>query len=238
MRRTSHKKSAALDATFVFEGTIKKLAATNMKQARASQKTAIISVDKVIEAPPNLAAYTGQNITVELSGRRKFRAGDKLIVHAISWLFGDTIAVRSLFEEIEPQRKTAAKGRSQGEMAKHFESADAVVSGKVVEVRLPKTISAKRAAPASLTTKVSEHDPKWREAVIEVDQVHKGDSTRQKLVVRFPASTDVAWRRAPKLQAGQEGFFLLHKDEASPENRARKTGKTIRQSAQTFILRD
>jgi hypothetical protein len=32
--------------------------------------------------------------------------------------------------------------------------------------------------------------------------------------VRFPASTDVAWARAPKLHAGQQGTFLLKRDGA------------------------
>jgi hypothetical protein len=32
--------------------------------------------------------------------------------------------------------------------------------------------------------------------------------------VRFPASTDVAWARAPKLHAGQQGTFLLKRDAA------------------------
>ncbi len=32
-------------------------------------------------------------------------------------------------------------------------------------------------------------------------------------MVRFPASNDVRWYKAPKFQTGQEGVFLLHKEQ-------------------------
>jgi NAD(P)H-hydrate repair Nnr-like enzyme with NAD(P)H-hydrate dehydratase domain len=46
--------------------------------------------------------------------------------------------------------------------------------------------------------------------VIEVSGVHKGEKKR-KVVVRFPDSTDVRWRNAPKFKKGQKGTWLLHK---------------------------
>src|ERR1051325_10085244 len=160
------RKKAAAAATFVFKGTIKKLKASNVKQAAVNDRTAIVTVNQVIDAPPNLTAYAGQDITVEFSSRRKIHVGDKLIVHAISWLFGETIAVRSLFEESESASTSkAASPEHQRAAEKHFDDADLVVSGRVVEVRLPKTASRKRATGVPITTSVSEHDPKWREAV-------------------------------------------------------------------------
>jgi hypothetical protein len=44
-----------------------------------------------------------------------------------------------------------------------------------------------------------------------VHAVHKGSHGGKKAVVRFPASDDVLWHRAPKFQAGQEGFFMLRR---------------------------
>src|ERR1043165_452641 len=101
MRAKSKTNTEARDATFVFKGTIKKLKATTMKAAPASDRTCIVTIDQVIEAPQNLAGYAGQDITVELSTRRKIKLGDRMIFHSISWLFGESVAVRSLYEEIE-----------------------------------------------------------------------------------------------------------------------------------------
>ncbi len=58
---------------------------------------------------------------------------------------------------------------------------------------------------------MSEHDPKWREAVIAVDKVHKGEGVGDQVTVRFPASTDGGWFKAPKFEAGQQGYFVLQK---------------------------
>lgn len=231
-------KSKTTDATFVFKGTIKKLKATTMKAAAATARTCIVTVDQILEAPQNLAGYAGQDITVELSTRRKLSVGDRMIFHSISWLFGESVAVRSLYEEIEADPATSRQvgmSRTQSEAHKHFNNADLVVSGKVIEVRLPKPDQSrkKRATGASVTTRVSEHDAKWREAVIEVADVHKGDSKKQ-VVIRFPASTDVAWRRAPKFEAGQEGYFMLHSSSPSGQAKKKRTGA----ADTTFTVRD
>jgi hypothetical protein len=216
MRAKSKKRVATPEATFVFKGVIKKLKATTVTAAPVSDRTCIVTVDQIMEAPKNLAAYAHQDITVELSTRRKVNVGDSIIFHAISWLFGEGLAVRSLYEEAEADGATrhiaAVTRRKQPQTRKHFNDADIVISGKVVEVRLPKSgpDKKKRAAPATATTRVSEHNPKWREAVIKVAEVHKGRASQRQVVIRFPASTDVAWRHAPKFEAGQEGYFMLH----------------------------
>lgn len=239
MRSRSKQKQAA-EATFVFNGSIKKLNASNVKQAPATGRTAIVTVDEVIEAPPNLARYAGQDITVELSSRRQLKVGDRMIFHAIGWLFGEGIAVHSLYEELG-QIKPASKSREIPRATrKHFDDADLIISGKIVEVRLPKPASAakKESGASQTTTRVSEHDPKWREAIVEVDQVHKGEKSKRQVVIRFPSSRDVAWRRAPKFQAGQEGFFILHKERRSTAKSG--TGKSQRSSGSgpAFTVRD
>jgi hypothetical protein len=35
------------------------------------------------------------------------------------------------------------------------------------------------------------------------------------MIVRFPLSRDVAWVSAPKFEPGQQGIFILRKDEVS-----------------------
>jgi hypothetical protein len=62
--------------------------------------------------------------------------------------------------------------------------------------------------------RLSEHDPDWKEAILQVDRPLKGVVKDQKVVVRFPSSLDVIWRGYPKFQEGQEGLFLLKKSRA------------------------
>ena len=86
-----------------------------------------------------------------------------------------------------------------------FADADVVVSGRVSTVR----DAAARAPRGKLQLPITEHAPVWREAVIEVTAVRKGQRVPRSIRARFPAGTDVAWAGAPKLQAGQRGTFLL-----------------------------
>src|SRR2546423_5536778 len=84
---------------FVFRGTVKKIRSATMKEVPVSDRTAVVRVEQVLEAPRSFSHYLGQNITVELAGRKKVAAGDELIFHANSWIFGDSVAVRSVNQE-------------------------------------------------------------------------------------------------------------------------------------------
>ena len=221
--------------TFIFKGTIKKLKSATMKEVPVDKNTAVVTVDQVIESPADLAGYDGQDLTVQLSSMHK--VGEMLIFNTVSWLYGESIAVRSLNEEpIKPSHSAmlAAVGdpverRRQREQREHFDDADLVVSGKVVSVRLPsdEPLAAKGAVATSNTRRkpVSEHDPKWREAVVEVDDVHKGDHKKKQVVIRFPASNDVMWYNAPKFHPGQQGHFMLTKAKPDESTKTKKAGK-------------
>jgi hypothetical protein len=104
------------------------------------------------------------------------------------------------------------------EVEERVASADTVVVGRVAAVRLPASElppRATRGAAAALASPprgpISEHDPQWREAVIRVERVAKGRSAGKEVVVRFPASDDVRWFRAPKFAPGDQGVFILHR---------------------------
>ena len=222
--------------TFVFKGTIKKLKSATMEDVPLNERTAIVTVDQIIKAPPDLTGYGGQDITVQLSGRQKVRVGQQMLFHATGWMFGDSVAVRSLRQEPlkNRQAKSAIAGdnaverRGQKQQSSHFEDADLVVSGMVVAVRLPDDSTAGRKHGGRPTGPITEHDPKWREAIIQVDKVIKGAHQVKQVVVRFPASSDVMWHEVPKFEAGQQGYFILHKSEsrkASTKGPTKQRGK-------------
>jgi hypothetical protein len=240
----ARKTAQSEKPTFVFKGTVKKLKSATMKTVAVDSKTVVVTVDQLIEAPPDLAAYAGQEITVQLSGAIKPKVGQVLIFNTVSGQYGESVEVRSLSEEpvkASHSAMLAAVGdpverRRDRDRRRHYDDADLVVSGKVLAVTLPPSEkaatkgaskSALAAAPARRKP-VSEHDPKWRDAVVEVDDVHKGKHKKKKIIVRFPASTDVMWYTAPKFHPGQEGHFMLQK--AKVEKPA-KGGKAAKKAA-------
>ena len=210
------------EATLVFVGTVKKLGAATMRSVPVSDRTAVVRVEQLIEAPRNLAHLAGTDITVLLAGRAKVEVGKQLLFHAAAWIFGDSVAVRAVSQEASSTARKAALARGgdpaqqrvNREVQQRLDAADLVVSGKVVTVSLPQggeSAAATRGLAPVSGKPVREHDPHWREAVIAVDDAHKGNHPGRQVKVLFPASTDVRWFRAPKFAVGQQGFFALHK---------------------------
>jgi hypothetical protein len=82
-----------------------------------------------------------------------------------------------------------------------FANAEMVISGRVVDVR-----------DVPHNEPITEHDPKWREAIVHVDTVAKcqqPDTGQDTVVVRFAASKDIKWHRAPKFHVDQQGVWIL-----------------------------
>jgi hypothetical protein len=218
-------------ARFVFRGTVQKLKASTIPDAKGVERTAIVRVDEVIRAPEALSDYAGHEITVDLAGRQKLKAGQQAMFYSSGWIFGDSIAVQAVDHPLLKAAHVtmaAIAGNPVANLADHdakaqFDRAQVVVSGQVVSVNLPagQARAAVLAAGAGPSERFSEHDPLWRDAVIEVHAVHKGRHGGKRAVVRFPASHDVMWHQAPKFQAGQEGFFMLHRGEPKEPARQR-----------------
>jgi hypothetical protein len=234
MAKSSKAESLAAQSTFVFKGTVKKLKATTISGIKLTEKTVVVSVNEILRAPELLQSFAGTDITVQLGSRETVRKGEQAIFYTDSWMIGESLGVKSnghtevstgsTFESVStPELDDAASQRLQAKVA----DADTVVTGKVTDVRLADRTSkgtGGKETPEQFEA-VSEHNPVWQEAVIEVADVEKGKGTSKQIVVRFPESTDVRWYETPKFEPGQEGVFLL-KDEKGSANPQAKDDST------------
>jgi hypothetical protein len=235
MRPASRSGALASQARFVFQGTVKKVRATTLKSVPATARTIVVRVDRVIQSPETLSGYAGHDVTVNLAAGERVRPGQALIFHTTGWIFGDSLAVQSLGHEEATTPKVAAAAAHPDDPVRSLHardamtqaaSADLIVTGRVSSVRVPAAeVQARAKASGGTTERISEHAPIWQEAVINVDETHKGRERRKQVVVRFPSSTDVRWYHAPKFQAGQEGVFLLHKQQI-PATRTKAASAT------------
>jgi hypothetical protein len=231
--------------TFVFTGTVKKLNSATMKQVSADGRTAVVRVDEVVEANAELARLAGQDVTVQLSGRAKIPVGGRFVFHTVPLMFGESVSVQSVQQEplAAAGAARAAGGDPVARKASHdlqdrFADADVVVSGRVKAVTLPPEETDRSAGVATRAVKsvapgrpVSEHDPKWRDAIVEVDSIHKGQHAKKAITVRFPESTDVRWYTAPKFRPGQQGVFMLRKSTLTPAPKGKRAAARARGSA-------
>jgi hypothetical protein len=217
--------------TFVFKGTIRKLRASTMQNVPIDDRTAVVHVDQVVEAPQNLAQLAGKDITIRMADHAKSGVGQQFLFHAASWIFGESVALRAIAQEPVQGAHAAllartgdpAAQRATRELKQRVNDADLVVYGTVKAVRLPSPEQPlKRAvstAVPAVTKPVSEHDPKWREAVVDVASVHKGEHAPDEVTVLFPSSHDVMWYKAPKFEPGRKGYFILHKTQVKEAER-------------------
>lgn len=228
MAAKARADDAPVQASFVFQGTVLKTKATTMPaEVPATDRTVVARVDQVIRGADALADFAGHEVTVELAEGAEVRVGQTAIFHTVGWVFGDSMAVRAVRQEDATVAGVAAMAVMPDDPAGTLRAkaatdqaatADLIVSGRVEAVQLPPGQAVARgavglAAGTAATGRISEHDPLWQEAVIHIDSVHHGKHAGKRVVVRFPASTDVRWHAAPKFHAGQEGVFLLHKDQ-------------------------
>lgn len=204
----------------MFAGTVRRLKSATMPEIPVNDRTLVVHVDRVVKAPPALASYANQDITVQLGPDATAKPGQRAVFYTQGWRFGASVAVRSLGHSdlgrvgVAASAKDPVEEKAARDLENHVADADLVVRGRVVRVKTA-VESAARATGAEPNT-VSEHSPRWREAVVDVDEVTKGRVPGKQIVVRFPSSTDVRWARAPKFRAGQQGVFLLHRTGALP----------------------
>jgi hypothetical protein len=241
MMPASSPKETPAAATFIFKGTVQKAKSATMKTVKVDNRTFVVTVNEVLEAPKSLAKFAGNEITVQLSGNQKATPGQTMVFHCNGWIFGDSVAVQCV--KLEAMGRTRAALLTRGGdpveyrrsqiVQKRYSQADAVVSGTVNTIKLPgapaaRGRSVRTADEPVVIGPISEHNPHWREAVITIDEKHKGKAGQSEMVIRFPASTDVRWYKAPKFTPGQQGYFMLHKTKVSKAKKAKKASKGAR----------
>jgi hypothetical protein len=220
---TVNQVALVKQSSIVFAGTVSQLGATSFAGVPKSAQTVVVRVDSVLKKPSAVSLKKGDNVTVELKDPSAFQQGTQATFYTEGWIFGSGVAVKELGHEFGPGSGETSKPASANEKAyqqyreqisdqelqDRLNAADFVVIGRVTDVH-------RWNAPKSATTRVSEHDPDWHEAVVEVQSVLKGGQVKgNKVVVRFPGRNDVAWVHSPKFEKNQQGIFCLNRDQAT-----------------------
>ena len=160
---------------------------------------------------------------MELKDPGQLREGQTATFYARGWIVGEGVALREMGHRSRQAASTMQSDmqmqeKLNAEIRSRIETADVVAVGKVTAVQALSV-----AAPSQKF--ITEHDPDWREAVIEVESGLKGVRSGEKIVVRFPSSDDVAWYEVPKFKQGQTGVFFLQVDKVTGLKQAMVSGR-------------
>lgn len=215
-------------ANIVFVGTVSRVDATTMASVTPGPRTLVVKVEDVLSKPDQVRLVAGDSVTVEALDTR-FKSGDRATFYTTGSIFGRGVAVREVGHEAMPAQQSLSARRdsfrqleqqvTDSTLAERVRSADMIVTGRV------ESIGAATLA-AQPHHRITEHDPGWQEAIIAVDSMIKGPSITR-VVVRFPASLDVAWHRLPKFAVGQAGTFLLRRDTLTGTPHAMMAGRQV-----------
>ncbi len=212
-RKTTVKEKLYMKTDYIFKGEVVQVHESNLPVVKKSENTYVVKVNKVLKVSDGHENFEGSEITVVIDSEKhgSVKAGENHVFFTKSWLFGETLAV--IANQIDPvDRENEIKKEivdyqekfKKDLLKKRLAKTELVVLGEVVEVRDFK----------NQQRKISEHAPAWKTALIEIEEVVKGDTSAETVFVYFSASNDVHWYNSPKLEIGKRGIFLLNrKDE-------------------------
>jgi len=201
---------------FIFQGTVKAIGESTPSIVREAN-TAIVSVDRVLEALPPAGGQTGRDVTVRLRRPAEIKLGQKATFFTFVYSGGKSLGVdevaimpvedaKSLEDRIRAARQTLADQALRARL----QSAELVVVGVVGQAR----------PTEEARNPESEHDPLWWRAPIRVTSFEKGRGPNP-VAVNIAMNFDYLWALAPKPKAGDTGIFLLQPDR---EKRYRVSG--------------
>ena len=199
------------NSTYIFSGAVEKLGAAHMDSVPTDDNTAVVTIIQVYTPADILGDLSGKQVTVQLKPGTPIRAGEKAVFFTNGWIYGKGVAfmeVGRMKEEPADKFKTRVADSLQRKVDQQLKSridrANVVVVAKVV-----KTDELKLEKPQP----ISEHNPQWHEAVLQISSIVKGEFQGQELRMNYPGSDDEAWLESPKPKLEEEGIWILQKDQ-------------------------
>lgn len=199
------QQSLSEEADLIFEAKVLKLQQSNMP-VNDKSKIAMVKVKRISAGEPILKDYIGRIINVRFKDLDNIKAGKSLVIHGKLLSVGSSLLVKEMkVSQVDKKNLEAIKNfgtlKEQESFTNLISSAENILLGNVKSIK-----------PLQDTSEedISEHNPHWMQAEIEVKESLKGFVASNSIVrVLYPASTDVMWIRSPKLKVGEEKIFVL-----------------------------
>jgi hypothetical protein len=195
---------------FVFTGKLRRRRAATLASVDVSELDAVVAVERVIRKPEAVIDFSGQEITLRGDSALDLDPDRTMLFAANGWLYGDGLALIEVARvderetgDAESRVKGAEERAAVAALRARVTRADVILVARVAKTN---PVGGKEQPP------VSEHDPLWHEAWLEIESVEKGKA-QQRPRILFPSSTDEYWYESPKFSRGDEGVFLLQQNQ-------------------------
>lgn len=198
-------------STYIFAGTVEKLGSAHISSVPANDNTSVVKVEYVYTPADILDDLTGKQVTVQLKETQTISSGNRAIFFTNGWIYGKGIALTEVGhmkeeqpDKFKPRVAQSLQRKADNQLKKRIDRASLIVVAKVVkthEAKLDKRLP------------ISEHNPHWWEAVLQISAVKKGEFQGNELSMLFPSSNDEVWIDSPKPELHKEGIWILQKDQ-------------------------
>jgi len=192
---------------FIFQGTVKAVGQSTASIVREAN-TAVVSVDRVLEALPPTGNQTGRDVTVRLRRPAEVKPGQKATFFTYVYAGGASLGVEEVAilpaddpKTLEDRIRAARQALADEALRRRLQSAELVVVGVAGQARRTEEARDPR----------SEHDPLWFRMPIRITSVEKGRASGT-VFVNIATNFDYLWALAPKPKAGDTAIFLLQPD--------------------------
>jgi hypothetical protein len=214
-------------SSFVFAGTVREARASTVKLVPAGDNTVAAHVDRVVKGADTVGDFTGENVTIVLQKPLSVRQGDRFTFFTNPRVSSKNLAVEEVGHlpaderaaELKAQAGKVEQEAKDKKLREHVAQADLIVTGQI-------TATKPLARETGNRPPLSEHEPEWWEATIQVQGVEKGKADKT-VTVYYPHSRDIRWFAVPKLDdlKVKEGVFLLH-SQMQPQADAKERDET------------
>jgi hypothetical protein len=218
-------------SAIVVQGKVIKTNASDEPMVVASNRTAVILIQRMYAGSEIAGDQTGRNATIILSQPERLKTGDEAFFFGNPRFIGRSLTIADegeIFAKAAtgPLALTSVEHGVQARRDKpvldRLSVASLVFRGTVEAVR-PLDSGAGATTPPPV--RPSEHEPEWQVATVRVVTPLRGGQAGQIVTVIFPSSRDIAWFNAPKLKPNQDAIFIAHAP--NKEDAALYSGSTL-----------
>jgi hypothetical protein len=221
------------NSTLTFRGRIIALGESNVNGVDKRDQPMLVRVERVEAGHSKelrkFGSLGGKELTVVINPSFRLRPiirknmsaiffVDPLMYETHIAVIANAFATDETVTNLAGRVQAAANEAMQKPLKDAVTAAAGVISGVVQEIRqLPPDKLRDLQRVANGRDLFSEHSPRWRIAVVRVESVLKGDPNEKAVFVIFPSTDDRFWSASPKFKTGDQGIWLLHRDQLSDE---------------------
>lgn len=203
------------NSPFIFKGTVEDLNSSTVEVTDTSNLI-VVKVDEIISSTKEFDHLKGKTITVETDEVESFDIKQSKVFVSDRWISGNGVAVRNLgdfkvkdqpgsIDKIREKIKSVNEQVQVKNLKELLQKANVVFSGEVMELT---------SIPSTGRGPLSEHNPEWTEARIQINESMKGlSSSQEEISIIFSNSIDVMWFQAPKFKPKDKGTWILTRQE-------------------------